>query len=165
MRRRGAREARAKFLAVLSERGAVLLEPRWLGTRRPHWVRCAAGHECDPRPLTVLRGDGICRICAGHVWDAFYVVSNPAAHRIKFGITSGDPRGRLKVHRASGYADTVRLLTGLRGSTALNLERDTQGTLRLADLRPVQGREYYDASALPVVLDVVDNYPMKDAAA
>ncbi|MGJ3558899.1 hypothetical protein ACR6C2_07935 [Streptomyces sp. INA 01156] len=57
--------AKAEFLARLAELDATLLEPEWLGARKPHRVRCAQGHECTPRPTDTRRGIGICRTCAG----------------------------------------------------------------------------------------------------
>src|SRR5436189_244364 len=51
--------AEAAFRARLAELGATLLEPRWLGANTPHWVRCAAGHDCSPRPNSVQRGRGV----------------------------------------------------------------------------------------------------------
>jgi hypothetical protein len=35
--------------------------------------------------------------------------------------------------------------------------------LALAGIRPVKGREYYDISAMALVLDVVDNYTVPDS--
>ena len=37
-------------------------------------------------------------------------------------------------------------------------------TLALAGIQPIRGREYYDISALPVIMDVVDNYPRQTSA-
>jgi hypothetical protein len=54
----------------------------------------------------------------------------------------------------------VRLLTGLPGDVAPELEREVNATLALARLRPVKGREYFDIGALVVILDVVDKYPV-----
>jgi hypothetical protein len=116
-----------------------------------------------PRPGSLFNGQGPCRVCSGKVWDAFYVVAAPAADRIKFGITSGDPRSRLRTHHANGYREIIRLLTGLPGTVAPEIEQATIATLRLAGIRPVHGREFYDAAALPVVLDVADHYPIPDA--
>ncbi len=152
-----ARLAEDRFRVRLAELDATLLEP-WRGCQEPHRVRCAAGHECWPRPLSVSSGQGVCRYCAGQVWDAFYVVSNPAAQRIKFGVTSGDPRPRLYVHKRSGYSDVVRLLTGLPGTVAPDAERAVLAALRLAGHRPLRGREYFDSAALAVVLDVADGW-------
>lgn len=148
--------AEAEFRARLAVLGVTLLEPRWLGTQFPHRARCAAGHECSPRPGGLKRGRGVCRTCAGkgNPWDCFYVVTGRRA--VKFGITSGDPRPRLSDHRRAGYREVVRTLTGLLG--ALNLEQDVRKTLTLAGIRPLRGREHYDISALPVILDVADNY-------
>ena len=150
----------AAFRARLAELGATLLEPRWLGVHTPHRIRCGAGHECSPTPHSVLRGHGVCRRCAGKEWDVFYVVADQAAGRIKFGITSGDPRPRLARHRASGYCTVVRLVVGLPSDTAPAMEQAVLAALRLADIAPLHGREHYDAAALALVLDVVDNYPL-----
>lgn len=146
------------FRARLAELGAILLEPAWLGGKHPHRIRCAAGHECSPRPGNIKRGQGICRVCTGRVWDAFYVVIAEQTERLKFGVTSGDSRPRLRTHRVAGYDVVARLLIDLPGSVALDLERATRATLRLAKVEPARGREYYSLDALPVVLDVVDNY-------
>jgi hypothetical protein len=218
--------AEARFRARLAELGAELLEPGWLGNDRPHRVRCAAGHECRPRPSGVVQGAGVCRVCAGndrataearfrarvaelggevlglaylgaHVpvlircaaghealalphyvrqgggicrvcagkaWDAFYVVADLARARIKLGITSGDPRPRLRQHRAAGYRDVVRLLTGLPGTVAPEIESACLAAVALAGYHPIRGREFYDADALAVVLDVADGYPFPASA-
>lgn len=62
------------FRARLEELGAVLHGP-YLGTKTPHPITCAAGHECTPRPTYVLSGGGVCRICAGQdsegAWKKF----------------------------------------------------------------------------------------------
>ena len=59
------RAAEAAFRARLAELGATMLEPAWLGAATPHRVRCAARHDCSPRPGSVQQGQGICRTCAG----------------------------------------------------------------------------------------------------
>lgn len=149
--------AEAAFRARVAELGGVVLEPSWLGVESPHRVRCPYGHEADPRPHDVMAGSGMCRRCAYRVWDRFYVVVNRVAARVKFGITSGDPRLRLAVHRRSGYAEVPR---DVAVRDALELERSCRKALSLAGVSPVRGREYFDlSSALPVVLDVVDNWP------
>lgn len=55
----------ARFQGRLDELGATLLENEWLGYGVPHRVRCAAGHECSPRPSGVINGQGVCLTCAG----------------------------------------------------------------------------------------------------
>lgn len=149
------------FRKRLTELGAVLLEPMWLGVARRHRVRCAAGHECMPRPTNVQQGDGICRLCVGKVWDAFYVVADDEEGRLKFGITSGDPRPRLRRHATAGYSRVVRLLVGLPAGVAFELESSVLATLRLAREKPVRGKEYFDDRVMGVVLDIVDNYPIR----
>lgn len=56
--------ANALFRARVADLGGEVLEPEWLGTRKPHWVRCGAGHEHATYPTNVLAGKGICRTCA-----------------------------------------------------------------------------------------------------
>lgn len=148
----------AAFVTQVAARGGTVLEPEWVGADIPAHVRCKVGHDCWPTPGNVRRGRGICHKCAGHAWDAFYVVTSSAG--VKFGITSGDPRPRLSNHRRTGYCATARLLTGLPGNTARQMEQAVLATLRLARICPLKGQEHFDIDALPVVLDVVDNYPI-----
>jgi hypothetical protein len=156
-------DARARFLARLEQLGAVLLEPVWLGVNAPHRLICAAGHVGAPQPNHVLDGRGICRWCAGKVWDVFYVVADQLGGRIKFGITSGDPRARLAVHRSAGYRERVLVLEGLPGTVAPEIEAAAIAALTLAGIKPLRGREHYGAEALAVVLDIADNYPRRAA--
>lgn len=144
----------AKFLARLKELGATPLYEAWLGSHEPHRVRCSAGHECEPTPSGVIQGHGACRYCAGKNWDAFYVVTGSGA--VKFGITSGDPRPRLRIHATQGYAEVARLVTGLPGTVALDAERAVKQALAMAGERPLRGKEYFDISCLALVLDVAD---------
>ena len=57
--------AERSFRARLAEMGATPLYDAWLGNQHPYPVRCANGHDCNPRPNDVQQGDGICRVCAG----------------------------------------------------------------------------------------------------
>jgi hypothetical protein len=129
-----------------------------LGTGKPHHVRCAGGHVTTPRPDDIYQGSGVCRTCSGMAWDAFYVVVDLDQCRVKFGITSGNPNSRLRVHRRYGYREVVRLSVELPEGVALEVERAVRAALRLAAAKPVRGREYYDSSTLAVILDVADNY-------
>lgn len=144
------------FKERVAELGGTVLEPEWLGSDVPHRIRCAEGHERSTRPNGVARGRGICRTCAGCLWDVFYVLADQGNASIKFGITSGDPRPRLQDHARAGFTTLVRLLTGLPDAFAL--ERDVKATLALAGEKPVRGREYFDVRVLATVLDVVDHY-------
>jgi hypothetical protein len=56
--------AEARFRSRLAELGVILLEP-YQGRHHPHRARCAAGHECSPRPGDVLRDGNPCGACAG----------------------------------------------------------------------------------------------------
>jgi hypothetical protein len=217
--------AEAAFREAVAELGGVVLEPEWLGVATPHWVRCAAGHECRPRPSWITsghaglcrvcgghdpetaaaafrarvaelggvllesgylgavlqhrvrcpvghettctpnylkRGGALCRVCSGRTWDVFYVVTHQSLPRFKFGISSGTGAPRLAVHARYGYVNMVRLATGLPGTAAPDAERAAKSALALAGERPVQGREYYDISALATVLDVADPYLLGD---
>jgi hypothetical protein len=49
----------------IAELNGIVLEPDWLGSLRPHRIRCAAGHETSIRPNNVQQGGGACRTCAG----------------------------------------------------------------------------------------------------
>lgn len=155
----------ARFRALLTEQGVVLLEPKWLGTNSPHRVRCTAGHLSTPRPEHVRHRNLICRLCAGRIRDAFYVVVTADAERLKFGVTSGDPRRRLASHRRSGYTEIIRLITGLPDSVAMKIEAACREALRLAGAKPIRGREYFDGSALALVLDIADHYLPADRKA
>jgi hypothetical protein len=124
----------------------------------PHKIRCAAGHDITVRPNHVQQGRGICRICKGKTWDVFYVVTAPSLNRLKFGITSGHSLERLATHSRAGYWNTVRLVMGIQGSLAPETEQAVLSTLRLAGIPPVHGREWFDVIALPIVLDIADNY-------
>ena len=150
--------AEAAFRARLAELGAVLLESAWLGAHSPHKVRCAQGHECTPRPHSVLQGNGVCRTCAGKTWDVFYVVADDINGVVKFGITSGDPRPRLYRHASDGLARVIRLVEGLPSDLAPRLERAVLGALRDARETPVRGVEYFPGRALGLILDVVDGW-------
>ncbi|HMH94739.1 MAG TPA: hypothetical protein VK586_27100 [Streptosporangiaceae bacterium] len=135
----------------------VPLYEKWLGALTPHKARCPAGHECYPRPASVLRGGGACRFCAAAgEWDAFYVVTGNGV--VKFGITTGDPRPRLHVHEVNGYGDVVRLATDLPATVALDMENAVKAALADAREMPVRGREYFDISCLALILDVADSW-------
>jgi hypothetical protein len=146
-----------EFQDRVAQRGGTVLEPAWLGNKKRHRIVCGAGHPCAVLPNNVQQGNGICRICASKVWDIFYVVTSDELARVKFGITSGDARRRIRHHQSDGYGTVVRSITGL--ADAPDVESAVLATLRLAGLKPVLGREHFDISALEVVLDVVDNWP------
>lgn len=147
------------FRGRIAELGGDVIEPEWLGAITPHRVLCAAGHETATTPANIQAGGGICRKCRGRTWDVFYVVRDPVSGGIKFGVTSGDPRPRLRVHRKRGYAERVLLFRDLPGDVALEIEQGVRATLRLAGIEPTEGREYFKDEALPIVLDIAENWP------
>lgn len=145
--------AEANFRARLAELGATpLYTTPWRGIDTRYLVRCKAGHECTPTPHYVQSGGGVCLACARKTWDAFYVVVNRSHSRVKFGITAGHGRRRLGDHRSAGYSDVV--LLAIDQPDAAQIERAVIGALANAGVLPVKGREYFDVSALPLVLDV-----------
>lgn len=148
--------AEAAFVRRLDALGATSLYGEWRGTKPPHHVRCNAGHDCYPRPGDVLAGQGICRKCANRIWDAFYVVTS--ADGVKFGVTSGDARLRLKAHARRGYRAVERLLVDLPGTTAHDTENAIRAALADAGEKPLRGREYFAISCLALVLDVADSW-------
>ncbi|WP_327135397.1 hypothetical protein OG311_37345 [Streptomyces sp. NBC_01343] len=145
----------------MEELGGTVLEPEWLGSGTPHRVRCPEGHLCDPTPGNIRYGTGLCRVCAGLDWDVFYVVTDDEAGELKFGITSGAARPRLKVHARVGLRTQQRLLTGLPDGVALALERFVRQALLRTGESPLRGREYFSSSVLQQVLTIVDSYPIE----
>jgi hypothetical protein len=153
------------FRARLAEVGAALLEERWLGSLKPHRIRCVEGHDVTTRPSHVLQGRGVCRVCAGKTWDALYVVHDALNGIVKPGITSGDPRPRLADHERDGFDEVIRVHANLPDGVALELESTVLAALEDAKIPPIRGREYFPEGALPVILDLVDNHPAIRAAA
>jgi hypothetical protein len=152
-------DAEASWLAFrvrVTELGGMVVEPAWLGNKRPHRVLCAKGHASLIRPNNVQQGGGICRICAYKVWDVFYIVANDAAGAVKFGITSYDPRARLRFHRADGFDRVITTITGM--PTAPELERTVITSLRASGVTALTGREYFSISALPLMLCIVEDW-------
>lgn len=92
--------AAARFKVALAELGATLLEPKWLGLHRRHHVRCDAGHDCYPRPNTVLyNGQGICRDCVG--LSPAISEANFRARLAELGVTLLEPyKNATSKHRA-----------------------------------------------------------------
>jgi hypothetical protein len=113
--------AEAAFRARLAELGATLLEPRYLGGHTPHRVRCAAGHECSPRPKDLLRGRGICRTCSKR--DPAITEAAFRARLAELGATLLEPRwlGVHTPHRvrcAAGHEHRPRPHDGLKGAAS-----------------------------------------------
>lgn len=150
--------ARNRFFARVAELGGTVLG-EYVDTDSPVLVRCRVGHEVMPSPGNVLRGTGICRICAGRSWDVFYVVRDDLNDVAKFGVTSGDPHPRLRDHARDGFEEVLRLHVGLPGDVAPDLERTVLAALRDAREEPVRGREYFPDRVLALILDLVDNHP------
>ena len=145
-----------KFRERLAELDAQPAWSEWNGADEPHAVICAAGHACSPQPSNVLSGQGPCRFCIGRYWDVFYVVANDSLGTLKFGITSGDPRPRLRTHRGDGYRRTIFLASGLEDARGLELEM--MATLEGHGHQAVRGLEYFRLEALDLVLKTLDSF-------
>ena len=142
----------AKFLARLRELGATPLYETWRGTERPHYVRCAAGHDCYPRPGNVRQGQGVCLTCVGQAHSAFYVLEHEVRPIVKFGITSREGRPRLARHRRRGFTKIHLLTTELPEGVARRAENAVKSALAVAGEKAVYGREYFDVSCLALIL-------------
>jgi hypothetical protein len=134
----------------------------YLGSGKPRRGLCPRGHEVSPYWDNLKQGVGGCARCSGRVWDKLYVVVNQALGRVKFGVTSGDPTPRLRNHRSVGYKRTERIVSI---EQARILERQILTTLSSAGLCPIYGKEYFDVSALALILDVVDGQAGVDGSA
>ena len=148
------------FRTAIAQQGGTVLESGWHGMGEPHLVRCHRGHETSVNPSNIQNGQGMCRFCAGLVWDALYVVTAPLTGSLKFGITSGDPRSRLGDHARRGYTSIERLLTNLPDTVAPDMERAIAAALRDAGEIPLHGVEYFSIRTLPTVLATVDTYQL-----
>jgi hypothetical protein len=149
--------AETAFRARVAELGGSILG-RYINSDIPVSVRCAKGHESSPTPSNVKQGGGICRTCSGKAWDAFYVVRHADEPRVKFGITSGDPRRRLKDHRQAGYTNIMCVATNLPGTVAPATEKAVKAALRDAGEKPVRGTEYFDTSCIGLIMDVAQHW-------
>jgi hypothetical protein len=155
--------AEKKFRDRLSQAGATLLEDEWKGAKVGHRIRCKYGHIAYPMPNHVHSGRGVCRVCSSKIWDVFYVVADKERTKVKFGITSGDPSPRLADHRKDGYPHCVRIYEDMPGTMAPEIELNLIDILKARGLKPIKGREYFDISALPIILGYVDECMGKEA--
>lgn len=150
--------SRDEFTAWADANGYTLVDFKWRGTMTPHPAICPNGHECRPNPGHVRKGVGGCAACKNKVFDVFYVVTNPDAGVLKFGVTSGDPAPRLRDHRKHGYSEVVRLFRGMGQGEAATLERELLRLMACGSVPPVKGREYFPLTALNTVLYVADEW-------
>lgn len=64
------RKAERRFLERVHKLGGRPADgATWNGGGKPYQLTCAAGHPCAPAPSNVLRGQGLCRTCAGNDTD------------------------------------------------------------------------------------------------
>lgn len=84
-----------------------------------------------------------------HVWSVATACSNhPGQSRSAVGQ-------RTNKSRVTHYPGRI----GLPGIVAPEIEAAARAALTLAEVMPAKGLEYYDVSALAIVLDVADNWP------
>jgi hypothetical protein len=150
--------AEQRFRDRVAELGGTVIEPIWLGTRNRHRIVCEVGHEWAVRPGAVSQGIGICGICAGN--DPLTAERQFREMVRQQGGQVIEPvwLGATRRHRVTCSVTRV-LLPGLLGTTAPEIETAVLATLRLAGEVPLHGREYFNDSALALVLDVVTNTP------
>lgn len=101
----------ARFRARLQELGATLLEPVYLGSNRPHRVRCAVGHECNPWPADLARGRGLCKTCAGQdpkAAEAAFRARVEELGGIVLDTAWEGVRARYRIRCAAGHEATPR---------------------------------------------------------
>lgn len=148
-------DSEANFRAAVAEQGASV-EGDWVDASTPVLVRCAKGHLSMPRPANVNAGQGFCLRCTWQTQDVVYVVWNEALGHVKLGITSGDPAGRLKEHRANGFRDELRVWRGLPEGVAYAAEQEALKRMRAAGARPVEGtREYFEGIWAGLAVDTL----------
>jgi hypothetical protein len=149
--------AERSFRARIAKLGGKLhSDYEWKGSFARYLISCPEGHEVAVMPTSIAQGAYLCRKCLGKVWDVFYVVSDPTKRRVKFGITSSGGKKRIATHRAAGYGEVIRFMPNR--PDADRLEANVIATLADARIEPVSGREHFDMSALPVILDIADHW-------
>lgn len=125
--------AERHFLNRLKAMGATPLYEKWMGNQRPHLVRCAAGHECSPRPKGVQQGQGICAVCSPAGFNPglpglVYLVSNHHLGAHKLGI-GGQNGARVKKWLNHGWK-VYQILDFPIGAEAYRVEQSVLGWLR-----------------------------------
>jgi hypothetical protein len=145
--------AEADFIQRVAVLGGTVLG-KYIKSVAPVLVRCPAGHDCYPIPSNIRRGQGICRLCKGKVWDVFYLMAGK--YSFKLGITSGDPNGRIRDHHPNGYTKLVLLFTRLPGTVAKNLEDKLKRDLPASCYPPIERTEIFANDALNLALYIID---------
>ena len=79
---------------------------------------------------------------------SFYVVQHPETGIVKVGVTDARYRPRLGNHYRNGFTLWLGVLEGVK---ALILEAQLLTLLHEEGFRPVKGREYFAAEALPLI--------------
>jgi hypothetical protein len=151
--------AERKWRQIAEERGYVILPGQeWKGAKAKYRMICPAGHLWEGNANNFTNGQG-CSYCAGQNHDVLYVVQHETLPLVKFGISSGDPdKRRLSYHRKDGYTKVLRLFTSLPEKVARNTENAVKAGLRDSKHIPAKGTEYFDISALALILDVADGH-------
>jgi hypothetical protein len=164
---KGVDASEAKFYAGVASQGATVKPGQeWRGCMAKYHVICKAGHDCYPWASNVISGVGVCGQCYV-IHDVFYVVTTSAGN-CKFGITSGDPKDRLRNHAYWGYRHVEFVVTGLPIGVARAAENAIKSALWDAGFVPEYGWEYFLSTAKDLVLklahEYLDQYAAKEAA-
>ena len=148
--------AEQRFVSALNLYGYSSLEPNWLGTNKPHRIKCGTGHIYSVRPGDLWRGRHPCGKCTSlRVKTIFYVVATHDLRVIKFGVTSRKSQvRRLSDHRADGFTMPLRIF---KIDKAYELEQNLIDLLSL-QTKPIIGKEYYDGSVTQTILEYADNF-------
>jgi hypothetical protein len=89
-------------------------------------------------------------------FDAFYIVLDLEAKRMKFGITNGDATQRLSQHSSYGFTKTDMLLIDY--PQANMLESFLKKSLKLLNIEPLFGHECFRLEHLETVRHLVNAF-------
>lgn len=152
-----------EFVEKAKDLGITVLESQWIAASRPHQAVCFAGHEFGFVPNKVKRG---CPECPRGMYggavpphDVYYVVSGLDAttskETVKPGISSGSGCNRLRQHADDGLGVQHLRIQGMPAGMARTLERFVLDGLAQEGWLSTRGVEYFSASALQDVMDLV----------
>lgn len=143
------------FRNVACEIGLVVVG-KYVDTKTPVACICRNGHECSPRPKSILAGSGPCSACAFD-YRTYYIVSSSTL--VKPGVTQLDHRKRLYDHNLYfGLSKVDRLFKDLPDGFAWQMERSILNQLKEQAIQPVAGREYFDIQNLNLIVTLADSY-------
>lgn len=144
------------------ETGATVIDRSPIKRKGGRKVRCRNGHASFIEvSFRFPRGGskGFCSTCAEYSHNVFYALHSTKLRQVKIGITSGDPRPRLRQHMMYGFNSVTCLLTDLPSTVAPDLEAYCINVLETLGFKPVSGREFFDEFAIEEIEELVEGYP------